>query len=403
MATRRPLKVGVGLPDAEGAMGGRTARWADLIAMARLAEDANFDSVWNQDHLLFRHAPWQGPDDPDEGIWECWSVLAALAAVTTRVELGPLVSCTSFRNPALLAKIADTVDEISGGRLVLGLSAGWHEPEYDAFGYPFDHRVSRFEEALRIVGGLLRDGRADLAGTYSVVRDAELRPRGPRRHGPPMMVGTTGERMLRLTAWYADGWNGYFRRGAHRPAEIEPLLRRVDAACAAEGRDPASLERSFAVYVDTVGDAPASDSVNVSGAEPLRGSAEELAALFRGYADLGIGHLQVLTHPMTAEGIERLAPVLEYLDRGRAAPLASTTKLVRFKHVAWEGLPKGKGWTRSSRLVLFGFDNAPDRLESKPWVGPGLAELRLRWIDVAAMHGPPYQVTGRGQRPKGGR
>ena len=315
MGTRRPLKVGVGLPDAEGAMGGRTARWADLVTMARLAEDAGFDSVWNQDHLLFRQASWQGPDDPGEGAWECWTVLAALAAVTTRVELGPLVSCTSFRNPALLAKIADTVDEVSGGRLVLGLGAGWHEPEYDAFGYPFDHRVSRFEEALRIVSGLLRDGRADVAGTYSVARDAELRPRGPRKHGPPIMVGTTGERMLRLTARHADGWNGYFRRGVHRPAEVEPLLRRVDAACAAEGRDPATLERSFAVYVDTVGNAPASDSVNVSGAEPLRGSAEELANLFRGYADLGIDHLQVLVHPMTAEGIERLAPVLAHLDR----------------------------------------------------------------------------------------
>ena len=312
---RRPLKVGIGLPDAEGLLGGRMAGWSDLLAFARLAEDAGFDSIWTQDHLLFRDAPWQAPGKT-EGVWECWSLLAALAAATERVELGPMVSCTSFRNPALLAKMADTVDEVSGGRLILGLGAGWHAPEYRAFGYPFDHRVSRFEEAVTIIRGLLRDGRVDVAGAYYQARDCELRPRGPRPGGPPIMVGTAGERMLRLTARHADAWNGIFAPGAHRPEELGPLLARVDAACRAEGRDPASLERTFAVYVDATGDAPPADSVNVDGAEPLRGTPEELAAMLRAYAAVGIGHVQVLVHPMTAEGIERLAPVLALLDAG---------------------------------------------------------------------------------------
>src|SRR5436190_22471909 len=145
----RPLKVGIGLPDSEYMYeGGRTARWADLAEMARLSEQAGFDSIWIQDHLLFRF-----PGKQSEAPWESFSLLAALAAVTERAELGTLVTCTSFRNPALTAKIVDTIDEISNGRVIIGLGAGWHEPEYIAFGYPFDHRYSRFEEALTIIHG----------------------------------------------------------------------------------------------------------------------------------------------------------------------------------------------------------------------------------------------------------
>ena len=142
----RPLQVGMMLPAIEGDLGGATPRWRDIVALARRAEDIGIDVLWVPDHFLF-HLPETDP----MGEWECWSLLAALAAATRRVALGPLVACTSFRNPALLAKIADTVDEVSGGRLILGLGAGWNEREYDAFGYPFDHRVSRFEEALTII------------------------------------------------------------------------------------------------------------------------------------------------------------------------------------------------------------------------------------------------------------
>src|SRR5436305_9669791 len=133
----RPLKVGINLPTTEGALSGKTPKWADLLAFAERAEVLGFDSLWVPDHLLLR---WEGQT---RGIWECWSLLAALAAVTSRVELGPLVACTSFRIPALLAKMADTVDEISGGRLVLGLGAGANGREHPAFGAPSDHRIDR--------------------------------------------------------------------------------------------------------------------------------------------------------------------------------------------------------------------------------------------------------------------
>src|SRR6185503_1777113 len=147
----RPLKVGVQLPEVE-----REVRWPELRDMARAAEDVGFDSIWVGDHLLY-----VDPDLPPRGPWEAWSVLAALAGITERVELGPLVASVSFHNPAMLAKKAATIDEISGGRLILGLGAGWNEAEYRAFGFPFDHRVDRFEEAFAIIRGLLREGRVD--------------------------------------------------------------------------------------------------------------------------------------------------------------------------------------------------------------------------------------------------
>jgi alkanesulfonate monooxygenase SsuD/methylene tetrahydromethanopterin reductase-like flavin-dependent oxidoreductase (luciferase family) len=201
--------------------------------------------------------------------------------------------------------MADTVDEISNGRLILGLGAGWHKPEYDAFGYPFDHRYSRFEEALTIIHGLLEDGQIDFAGTYYQARDCELRPRGPRKNGPPILLGTTGEKMLRLTARYADQWNVSWHSDA---AKVPPFLALVDAACAEVGRDPATLERTVGVMVDLPGLARRPDATH------LTGTADEIAAGLRAFADLGVGHLQIIIDPPTVAGIESFAPVLELLD-----------------------------------------------------------------------------------------
>jgi probable F420-dependent oxidoreductase len=311
MTTNRPLRVGLGLPDAEGLFDGGTARWRDLASLAHRAEEAGFDSLWVQDHLLFRL-----DGDSTEGPWESFSLLSALAAVTSTVELGTLVTCTSFRNPALTAKIADTIDEISGGRVILGLGAGWHEPEYRAFGYPFDHRVSRFEEALQIIHGLLKQGQIDFEGTYYSARECELRPRGPRPQGPPIMLGTTGPRMLRLTARYADIWNAYFTRINNEPGGIPPVREQVDAACQAEGRDPATLARTVALYVDYTGQGGAPSSMNPAGSPPLSGTPEQIAASLRAFAAEGISHVQMHIEPNTLAGIEQFAPVLELLDSG---------------------------------------------------------------------------------------
>jgi probable F420-dependent oxidoreductase len=295
------------LPQAERRFGGQTARWSDLKDMAQLAEDVGFDSVWTIDHFILEY-----PDASSQGVWECWSLLAAIAATTSRVELGPLVTPTSFRNPALLAKMADTIDEISGGRLILGLGAGWVESEYRAMGLPYDHRVSRFEEALTIIHGLLRDGQIDFEGQYYAARECELRPRGPRPAGPPILIGSSGERMLRLAAQYAESWNTFFATTGNSPKGVPPLRAKVDAACEAVGRDPATLERSSAVLVafdlpGTVG--------HPQVRTPVSGSPDDIAEELLAYAQEGISHLQVYLDPMTHAGIEAFAPVLEIMRR----------------------------------------------------------------------------------------
>jgi len=305
--SKRPLKVGVFLPLIENAGRSGIARWSEIREMATLAEDIGFDSLWLPDHFLFRH-----PEQETTGVWEAMSILSALAAVTKRVEIGPLVVCTGFRNPALLAKMADTIDEISGGRLILGLGAGWHKPEYDAFGYPFDHRVSRFEEALIIIHGLLRNGSIDFKGEYYAARDCELRPRGPRPEGPPILIGSSAERMLGLTAKYAEQWNSNWR---NRAADLPPLIALVDAACDAAGRDRKSMSRTAGVQIDFPGHF-ATDRKSTDGTPALSGTAEEMAAELRKYADLGIDHIQILCDPNTGASLEAFAPVLEILDRG---------------------------------------------------------------------------------------
>jgi alkanesulfonate monooxygenase SsuD/methylene tetrahydromethanopterin reductase-like flavin-dependent oxidoreductase (luciferase family) len=307
----RPLKVGINLPTVEGTLAGKTASWADLLAFARRAEALGFDSLWVPDHLILR---WQ---EQTRGIWECWSLLAALAAVTSRVALGPLVTCTAFRSPALLAKMADTVDEISGGRLIVGLGAGWNGPEDRAFGAPSDHRVDRFEEALQIIVPLLRTGHVDFAGKYYQARDCELRPRGPRPGGPPILIGAKGPRMLRLAATYADLWNA--EGPLRRPEEIIPLRASGDAACVEVGRHPATLGRSASVVVNLpMGQAQSGQRSSAQSEQPGTASPEEIAEMLRSYAREGLSHVQLWLTPNTIAGLEWFAAVLDLLDHGEA-------------------------------------------------------------------------------------
>ncbi len=306
--TRRALKVGIMLPESEREMAGDTAGWSDFLAMTKTTEELGFDSVWFCDHLLMKvdgHEP--------QGAWECWTMLAALASQTERIELGPFVTATAYRNPALVAKMAETIDEISNGRFILGIGSGWAEPEYAAFGFPYDHRASRFEEALQIIASLIRTGSADFHGEYYDVQECELRPRGPRPDGMPIMIGTfSGERMMTLTAKHADHWNLWAQTTGNRAETTVPLMKKMDAICESVGRDPATLERSVAILVDFDGAYGRPGQTVPS----LTGSAEEIAGELRAYAAAGIGHVQFYPDPCTVEAIEMLAPVLEILDRG---------------------------------------------------------------------------------------
>lgn len=281
------MKIGVVVPVAE--LQPEARPFETLRHFALKAEELGFDSLWIYDHLLYRF-----PEQPTAGIWECWSVLSALAGITTRVELGTIVMCVPFRGPALLAKMAATVDAISGGRLILGLGAGWHKPEFDAFDVPFDHLASRFEEALQIIVPLLREGTVDFHGTYYNAPNCELFPR-PIRKDMPILVGAGKPRMLRLTAEYADQWNTCWLGW---PDDLPERKAKIDAACTEVGRDPATMALTVGVTVH-VGDEDRPER-----ARALSGSAEEVAAGLRAYADLGAKHLICNLSDPTDEALE---------------------------------------------------------------------------------------------------
>jgi alkanesulfonate monooxygenase SsuD/methylene tetrahydromethanopterin reductase-like flavin-dependent oxidoreductase (luciferase family) len=300
----RPLKVGVQLPEVE-----RVVPWPELREMAVTAEAIGLDSLWFGDHLLYRY-----PDGEERGPWEAWSTMSAVAAVTERVAIGPLVACVSFHNPAILAKMAAALDEVAGGRLILGLGAGWNETEYTAFGLPYDHRVSRFAEAFAIIRGLLAEGRVDFRGTYHAAPDCVLLP-PPRPGGPPLMVGSMGERMLGITLPYVRSWNAWYTWFDNSPEGYRPLRERIDAACRAAGRDPSDLERTVALLVRLPGATgrPVGDVTDVQ-PDPIDGAAEPLAAALRAFAAEGVAHVQLVLDPITVESIRALAPALALLD-----------------------------------------------------------------------------------------
>ncbi len=309
-SSTRPCKLGLILPEAERDMGGKTPRWKDFVEMAGLVEDIGLDSLWFCDHLLYRGDATQFEQ---QGVWECWSILTGLAAITKRVELGSLVTPTAFRSPAVFAKVVDVVEEISGGRVILGLGAGWHGGEYDAFGIPFDRRVSRFEEAFTIIRSLLRDGAVDFEGTYYSARDCELCPRGPRLKGPHLMVGSNGPRMLGITLPHVDSWNTWLCDDRSAADEIPAQREKVDARCYDVGRDPTTLGRSCSIAIDPTGNREIPGCIPAR-AEPLTGSPEIVAEAIHAFADEGIDHIQIYMVPSTIQSIEWLAKVVEVLE-----------------------------------------------------------------------------------------
>ena len=295
----RPCKIGVQLPEVE-----RFVPWGEYLDLARRVEDAGFDSVWVGDHLLY-----DLPDGSTRGPYEAWTTLAAIAAATSRVELGPLVASTSFHAPAMLAKQAATVDAISGGRLIVGLGAGWNEREYAAFGFPYDRRVSRFEEALAIVVPLLREGRTTFHGAFYDVDDCVLDPRPIRADGPPIMLGSTSPRMLSIGLPVVDFWNVWWSIYDNAVDRFAEIAGQVEAATPA-GR---SVDATAAVLVTMPG-----------GRGRLMGTAydarvtlltpDDLADHVRGLAAAGARHLQLVLDPITAESVDEVTEVLRDLD-----------------------------------------------------------------------------------------
>ncbi len=301
------MKIGVQLPEVEWEV-----PFDELIAMAQAAETVGFDSVWYGDHLLY-----DLPTGP-RGPWEAWTTLAALAASTTTIELGPLVASTSFHAPAMLAKKAATVDALSQGRLIVGLGAGWNEREYAAFGFAYDRRVSRFEEAFTIIRTLLRDGEIDFAGSYYTAEKCVLSPRSPRPGGPPLMVGSVGERMLGITLPYVDSWNMWWSQYGNTVEGFVAEKARVDSFIQVAGRGLGEVEATSAVLVQLEGGGGRLMGDYDEGTQvvPLRGSPSELAGQLQEFADAGAAHVQLVVDPITRDTIEWLGDVLAEFRRG---------------------------------------------------------------------------------------
>jgi probable F420-dependent oxidoreductase len=285
------VRVGMQLPEVE-----RQVRWPEARAMALAAEEAGFDSIWLGDHLLYRD------DRGERGPWDVWTQLAALAAVTTRVRLGPLVAATAFHPPGMLARMAASVDEVSGGRFVLGIGAGWNEVEFGAFGFPFDRLVSRFEESFEIVRRLLAGEHVTFTGEFHRVVDAVLLPPPARRI--PLMIGANRPRMLSIALPHVDAWNTWY---THYGNTAEGFARHnawVSEQAERAGRDPREVERSACVLVRL----PGGVDHRAEKAPPV--AVDDLREQLRALAETGADEAILVANPITEESVRELGAAL---------------------------------------------------------------------------------------------
>ncbi len=296
------MQIGLVLPLLEDVPSGRPSHWEEIREIAVLAEEIGFDTVWVPDELLWRPAEWPGP----RGWWECVAIAGAVAASTRRIKVGTWIMSALHRNPALTAKVAATLDEIAGGRFVLGLGSGHAGAQAEAFGFPMDHVYGRFEEALRIIVPLLREGRTEFDGTYHRAKDLELRPLGPQGARIPIMLGARGPKMLLLAAAHADIWSWY-AGDTSEPDQFVPMLADLDRACEEIGRDPATIGRSVGLVVEPT---ERTGAAAFGMGEPIRGSAAEIADALASFATIGVTRVETMLWPGDLASVEAMGPVL---------------------------------------------------------------------------------------------
>ncbi len=284
--------------------------WASISERATTAEAAGFDMFVFEDALIYRGS------ETTDGVWESVSIAAAIAATTSRMEIGQSVINSPYRSPAMTAKIADTIDEIAGGRYVLGIGAGnTPDSDYEAFGFPTDKRYSRFAEAIRIIHGLLKNGAIDFEGEYYTARQAELVLRGPRQEGPPISIAAGGPKMLQLVARYADAWNwwGWGETLDQVEERLRPIIEQLEEAFAEESRDPSTLGRTFDMYT-VVPEGFEPESVNME--NPVLGTSEQIAEHILSIGNLGFDEVRCDVFPKTIEALEAMQPVVEMVHAG---------------------------------------------------------------------------------------
>ena len=293
------FEIGIVMPLMQFGPDRTTARWTEIRAMALRAEAIGVDTIWTPDELL-----WRAQDGPPQGVWDGISMAGAVAAVTSTAKVGTWVMSALHRNPAIIAKTAETLDEISGGRFVFGLGAGHEWPgQARALGLPEDRIFARFEEALEIVVPLIREGRADFEGTFHAARDLPQAPRGPRPGRIPLLIGGNGPKGQRHAVRHADIWSGYVEERAD-VEEIAPRIASLEAICAAEGRDPASIGRSIGVGVNPFLTVDARPNV-------ISGTPVQIADRLLPFRDAGYTQVELMFGPGTMEALDALAPVVE--------------------------------------------------------------------------------------------
>jgi alkanesulfonate monooxygenase SsuD/methylene tetrahydromethanopterin reductase-like flavin-dependent oxidoreductase (luciferase family) len=285
------MRVGVQLPEVE-----RDVRWPEIAEMAQAADEAGFASIWVGDHLLYR-----GGGRPDRGPWDAWTQLASLAALTRRIDLGSLVASTAFHPPGVLARMAASIDEVSGGRFTFGIGAGWNEAEFRAFGFPFDRLASRFEESFEVVRRLLAGEVVTFSGEFHRVEDAVLLPRPARR--VPLMVGSNGARMLAAALPHVDAWNTWYSGYGNTSDGFAKLNAEIDAACVRVGRRPREVRRTACVLV----------TVGAGGERPhdvAPVAAARLAAHLKELRDAGLDEAILVVDPVTERSVREIAQLI---------------------------------------------------------------------------------------------
>jgi alkanesulfonate monooxygenase SsuD/methylene tetrahydromethanopterin reductase-like flavin-dependent oxidoreductase (luciferase family) len=289
--------------------------WESISERATIAEAAGFDIFVFEDALLYRG------EETTDGVWESVSIAAAVAATTRRINLGQSVINSPYRSPAMTAKIADTIDEISGGRFVLGIGAGnTADSDYEAFGFPTDRRYSRFAEAIQIIHGLLKNGAVDFEGEFYTAKQAELVLRGPRPQGPPINIAAGGSKMMQLVARYADAWNwwGWDETLGNFEERLGPIISSLEQACEAEGRDPATLGRTFDLYT-VVPEGFSNQGAALEGLDmeqPVTGTSQQIAEHILSIGELGFDEIRCDVFPKTNAALEAMQPVVEIVHAG---------------------------------------------------------------------------------------
>ncbi len=289
--------------------------WVSISERATVAEAAGFDMFVFEDGLLYRS------EETTDGVWESVSIAAAVAATTSRINLGPSVVNSSYRSPPMMAKIADTIDEISGGRFVLGIGAGdTTDSDHEAFGIPTDRRYSRFAEAIQIIHGLLKNGAIDFEGEFYTAKQAELVLRGPRPEGPPINIAAGGPKMMQLVARYADAWNWWsgYETLDQISGRLGPIIELLEQACHAEDRDPSTLGRTFDLFT-VVPEGFSAQGVKIEGfdmKQPLTGTSDEIADYILSIGEVGFEEVRCDVFPKTAAAVEAMQSVVEIVHAG---------------------------------------------------------------------------------------